>query len=146
MKRTSDGVIGTKFHEGADIKPMRRDNNGVPLDPVVTIADGTVAYVNDKSKMSNYGKYVVVLHDWGEGPICTLYAHLNKVYVAVGDRVTQGKEIGLLGYTGVGINKTRAHLHFEVALMLSNDFEAWHTKSDIHGCGERHKLHILIRR
>lgn len=128
MKRTSDGVIGTKFHEGADIKPVRRDANGVPLDPVVTIADGVVAYVNDKAKGSNYGKYVVVLHDWGEGPICSLYAHLNKVYVAVGDTVSQGKEIGLLGYTGAGINKTRAHLHFEVALMLSNDFEAWHTK------------------
>ena len=128
MKRTSEGVIGTRFHEGADIKPARRDSKGEPLDRVLTIADGTVAYVNDKSTASNYGKYVVVVHNWGEGPICSLYAHLNHIYVKEGDVIKQGVEIGLLGYTGRGIDRTRAHLHFEVGLMLSNDFETWHTK------------------
>jgi len=128
MKRTSEGVIGTRFHEGADIKPVRRDSKGEPLDPVLTIADGSVVYVNDKSSGSNYGKYVVVKHDWGEGPICTLYAHLNSITVKTGDSVTQGDSLGRLGYTGKGINRTRAHLHFEVCLMLSEDFEIWHQK------------------
>ncbi len=128
MKRTKEGVIGTRFHEGADIKPVRRDENGVPLDPVVSIAKGTVMYVNDKSSGSNYGKYIVVQHNWGEGPICSLYAHLNKTSVEVGQEVAAGTQLGILGYTGVGINKTRAHLHFEVCLMLSLDFEEWHTK------------------
>ena len=128
MKRTSEGVIGTRFHEGADIKPVRRDSKGEPLDPVVTIADGTVAYVNDKSKSSNYGKYIVVVHNWGEGPICSLYAHLNAISVKVGDVVKQGATLGRLGYTGVGIDRKRAHLHFEISLMLSDDFETWHAK------------------
>jgi len=128
MKRSAGEVIGTRFHEGADIKPVRRDASGVPLDPVVSIAEGVVAHVNDKSTASNYGKYIVVLHEWGEGPICSLYAHLNKVSVTVGDRVEAGTQLGILGYTGRGIDKPRAHLHFEVALMLSDDFETWHQR------------------
>ena len=128
MKRTQEGVIGTRFHEGADIKPVRRTSSGVPLDPVVSIAEGVVAYVNGSSYGSNYGKYVAVLHNWGEGPIISLYAHLGKVSCKVGQKVEAGSELGILGYTGVGIDKTRAHLHFEVALMLSDEFDSWHRK------------------
>jgi len=32
----------------------------------------------------------------------------------------------VMGYTGVGLNQERAHLHLELDLMLSNRFEAWH--------------------
>ncbi len=126
MKRTEAGVIGTRFHEGADIKPVRRNNYGVPLDPVVAVAEGVVAYVNGSSGGSNYGKYVVVRHNWGEGPICSLYAHLGKVTCEEGQVVKAGDELGILGYTGAGIDKARAHLHFEVNLMLSERFEKWH--------------------
>lgn len=126
MKRSAGSVIGTRFHEGADIKPVRRDSKGVPLDPVVSIAAGEVAYINPKANGSNYGKYVVVRHNWGEGPICSLYAHLNTVSCEIGQRVETGTPLGILGYTGAGIDKTRAHLHFEISLMLSEDFEGWH--------------------
>ena len=128
MKRSAGEVIGTRFHEGADIKPVRRDSNGVPLDPVKAFAPGQVAYVQPNSGGSNYGKYVVIQHNWGEGPICSLYAHLNSITCEVGQKVSAGTQLGVLGYTGVGINKTRAHLHFEVDLMLSDDFEGWHRK------------------
>lgn len=128
MKRTGGEVIGTRFHEGADIKPVRRDGNGVPLDPVVSIAEGEVAYIQPMANGSNYGKYVVVRHDWGEGPICSLYAHLSSISCEIGQKVKTGSQLGILGYTGAGIDKTRAHLHFEVSLMLSDDFEGWHQK------------------
>jgi hypothetical protein len=31
-----------------------------------------------------------------------------------------------MGYTGVGINKERAHVHLELNLLLSHQFESWH--------------------
>lgn len=127
MKRLDKtNVIGTRFHEGVDIKPVRRTEKGIPLDPVVAVADGEVAYVNPKSKKSNYGKYIAIRHDWGEGPVVSLYAHLSTVEVEIGQRVKQGEQIGILGYTGAGINRKRAHLHFELNLMLSDEFEEWH--------------------
>ena len=128
LKRVKGGVIGTRFHEGADIKPVKRDQNGKPLDLVRAVCRGKVVHVNDESRASNYGKYVVLEHNWGEGPIYTLYAHLQSLTCKVGDLVQAKESIGVLGYTGVGLNKKRAHLHFEMALRLSDDFESWHQK------------------
>lgn len=128
MKRSGGGLIGTRFHEGADIKPVQRDSSGEPLDKVKAIAAGKVAYINPKSNASNYGKYVVVQHNWGEGPVCSLYAHLKSISCEIGQPVKAGTELGLLGYTGSGIDRARAHLHFEMGLLLSDDFEGWHQK------------------
>ena len=128
LKRTEDGLIGTKFHEGIDIKPIKRDRSGKPLDEVLAITSGVIAYANTSSSRSNYGKYVVVEHLWDCGPIYSLYAHLSDVGVKVGQRVTQGQSIGKLGYTGVGISRERAHLHLELNLLLSTRFSEWHDK------------------
>jgi hypothetical protein len=43
-----------------------------------------------------------------------------------GDSVKRGQPIAIMGYTGVGINRERAHLHLELDLMFSRQFEAWH--------------------
>ncbi|WP_374728280.1 M23 family metallopeptidase [Catenuloplanes atrovinosus] len=60
---------------------------------------------------SNYGGYgLSVLVDHGNG-FYTHYAHLSRVSVAAGDRVTAGQRIGAEGSTG---NSTGPHLHFEV--------------------------------
>ena len=40
------GTVYTRFHEGMDIRPVRRDARGEPLDEVRAIAGGTVVYVN----------------------------------------------------------------------------------------------------
>lgn len=128
LKRTEDGVIGTRFHEGIDIKPIKRDRSNNPLDEVKAIAAGTVAYANSISSRSNYGKYIVIEHLWKCGPIYSLYAHLSKVSVKPGDHVTQGQAIGQMGYTGAGINRERSHLHLELNLMLCEKFTQWHKK------------------
>ena len=128
MKRTEDGVICTKFHEGIDIKPIKRDGHGRPLDDVNAIATGKVVHVNATSHHSSYGKYVVIEHRWEGGPVYSLYAHLASITVKEGQRITIGQALGKLGYTGNGINRDRAHLHLELGVMFSSRFTPWHDK------------------
>lgn len=75
-------------------------------DPVVASAPGTVTTA-DATGTKGYGHYVVVDHGAGES---TLYAHLNAVTVAVGQRLDQAVQVGTVGSTG---NSTGAHLHYE---------------------------------
>lgn len=124
-RRTGGGIAYARFHEGMDVKPMRRDERGDPLDEVRAILPGEVVHVAAPGK-SNYGSYVVVRHDWGEGPFFSLYAHLRAYRVSLGQKVAAGETIALMGYTGSGIDQRRAHLHVELNLMLSRDFEAWY--------------------
>lgn len=128
QKRTADGVIMTRFHEGVDIRPVRRDGSGKPLDVVRAIAPGKVVYINTVSSRSSYGNYVVVEHDWGYGPFYSLYAHLMTISVKTGQQVTNKTTLGRLGYTGSGLNVDRSHLHLELNLFLSSRFEKWHDK------------------
>lgn len=125
---TNDGLIGTKFHEGVDIKPMKRNGAGVPTDVVSPIAPGVVVYGNDLSSRSSYGKYVVVEHVTPIGKLYSLYAHLGKITCKAGQVVRPEDSLGILGYTGHGINKARAHLHLELNLLLSERFDSWHYK------------------
>src|SRR5205823_5970337 len=120
------GTVYTRFHEGIDIKPVHRDANGEPLDEVRAIADGKVVYTNAVPSYSNYGKYVVIEHRWDGSPYYSLYAHLSKIDIQTGDTVQRRQHIAVMGYTGVGINRERAHLHLEVNLMLSRNFRAWY--------------------
>jgi len=55
-----------------------------------------------------YGNYVIIDHGNGYK---TLYAHLNKIYVNVGDNLSQGQALGQMGSTG---RSTGTHLHFEI--------------------------------
>lgn len=128
QKRTSAGIVFTRLHEGIDIRPVRRDSAGNPLDEVRSIANGTVVYVNDSSTNSNYGKYVVVHHDWGYGPFFSLYAHLSESTAKRGQQVRAGQAIAKMGYTGAGINRERAHVHVELNMILSDRFPAWYSR------------------
>ncbi len=56
----------------------------------------------------SYGNYVLIDHGGG---IATLYAHLSDRWVAAGDTVTSGQQIGNVGLTGTTFGY---HLHFEV--------------------------------
>src|SRR6184192_2586169 len=123
---TSAGVVCTRFHEGIDIRPLRRDARGEPLDEVRAIADGKVVHTNLVPGYSNYGKYIVIEHRWDGSNYFSLYGHLNSITVQPGESVQRGQRIGVMGYTGVGLNQARAHLHLELDLMFSRQFEAWH--------------------
>jgi len=125
---------GTRFHEGIDLFAVRRDAHGEPLDEVFAAMSGVVRYVNAEPKHSSYGRYIVLEHD-GEAPaIYTLYAHLASVDLALlpdkgeSPRVSAGQVLGRMGRSAGGyvIPKARAHLHFEMGLRLTDDFEWWY--------------------
>jgi murein DD-endopeptidase MepM/ murein hydrolase activator NlpD len=124
--RVNGQMVFTHFHEGIDIIPLERDRAGNPLDTVGSIAAGTVVHTSPLAGRSNYGKYVVVEHRWEDSSVYSLYAHLAEVNCKPGDVVAAGGALGRLGFTGAGINRTRAHLHLEVALLMSARYDEWH--------------------
>jgi murein DD-endopeptidase MepM/ murein hydrolase activator NlpD len=123
---TSTGIVYTRFHEGIDIKPVHRDGNGEPIDQVRAIADGKIVHTNLVPGHSNYGCYVVIEHRWGGSSYYSLYGHLSTITVKPGQAVQKGEPIAVMGYTGKGINRERAHVHLELNLLLSHGFESWH--------------------
>jgi hypothetical protein len=121
---------GQRFHEGVDIRPDRRDAAGEPLDLVRAAMDGQVAYVNPHVN-GPYGRYVVLVHPGAEIPVYSLYAHLASIdpSMKLGAFVRRGLTLGRMGRTSAGaspITPDRAHLHFEVGLVLSTGFHAWY--------------------
>ena len=87
------------YHKGIDISIKE----GVV---VRSAFDGEI--VTSSYNEGGYGNYVVIRHEKG---IETLYGHLSKHVVDVGQHVKAGEVIGLAGSTG---NSTGVHLHFEV--------------------------------
>lgn len=127
-QRVGDNIIYNSLHEGIDIAPLHRDASGNPIDNVKSCADGTVVHTSHEAGASNYGRYVVIRHLVEGSPIYTLYAHLNSISVKCDQRVAQGEIIGQMGFTGAGINRERAHLHLEIAVLLNEDFAAWYQR------------------
>ncbi len=121
---------GDQFHEGIDLKPVQRDERGEPLDQVFAALPGVVRYVNLRPGESTYGRYIVIEHPGATPAIYTLYAHLASVApgVAPGARVERGQIIAQMGHSAGGypIPRERAHLHFEMGVMVTRDFQAWY--------------------
>jgi murein DD-endopeptidase MepM/ murein hydrolase activator NlpD len=125
--RVGEDVVLTKFHEGIDISPVKRDKAGNPLDLIMSITGGTVVHVSDVAGRSKYGKYVLVEHLIDGDTFFSVYAHLAEITAKPGDLVKPGSGLGRMGYTGAGLNRTRAHLHLEMCLLMSRNFGGWHT-------------------
>ncbi|HSR24968.1 MAG TPA: peptidoglycan DD-metalloendopeptidase family protein, partial [Candidatus Eisenbacteria bacterium] len=84
------------FHTGLDLSSANPR--------IGAAADGVVAAVGTGT--TGYGNYVIIVHGGG---LVTLYGHLSVTMASVGDRVTQGQQIGVEGSTGAS---TGVHLHF----------------------------------
>lgn len=125
VRHGSDMVL-MAFHEGIDIAPTKRDAAGDPIDEVRAISPGKVVHCSQLAGASNYGRYIVVQHDTPDGSFFSLYAHLSKIAVQTGQEVQLGTPLGIMGYTGSGLNQKRAHVHLELNLMLSSRFDDWH--------------------
>jgi len=126
---------GWQMHEGLDIRCLQRDKRGEPTDPVLAAADGTVAYINTRPSLSNYGNYIVLRHEMEGIEIHTLYAHLREVRagLASGQTVKAGEAIAVMGRTSntkEGISRDRAHVHFEIDLVINDRFPQWFRKTN----------------
>lgn len=76
--------------------------------PILAAASGEVIVARASGWNGGYGSYIVLRHNNGTQ---TLYAHLSRLVVYVGQKVVQGQVIGYVGSTG---RSTGPHLHFEV--------------------------------
>jgi murein DD-endopeptidase MepM/ murein hydrolase activator NlpD len=120
---------GSRMHEGLDIRHLQTDRHGEPTDSVMATADGTVVYFSKKPGLSNYGNYIVVRHVIDGLEIYSLYAHLSEVRpgLVIGQTVKAGEVIGKMGRTSSAetIAKDRAHVHFELNVLINDNFAAW---------------------
>ncbi|HUL51450.1 MAG TPA: M23 family metallopeptidase [Candidatus Nitrosotalea sp.] len=125
---------GWQMHEGLDIRCLTRDSRGEPADAVLATADGTVVYFNKKPSLSNYGNYLIVRHLIDGLEIYSPYAHLKSVRadLRIGQTVKAGETIALMGRTTntrEGISRDRAHVHFELNLLVNDRFPAWYRQT-----------------
>lgn len=89
---------GRRMHRGVDFAaPAGTD--------LFATADGVVIHAGWQS---GYGRLIKIQHDFG---IETRFAHLSKIRVKVGQRVSRGDHIGDMGASG---RVTGVHLHYEV--------------------------------
>jgi murein DD-endopeptidase MepM/ murein hydrolase activator NlpD len=73
--------------------------------PIYATADGVITKAG---WATGYGRLIKIKHDFG---IETRYAHLSKIRVKVGQKVSRGDRIGDMGNTG---RSTGTHLHYEI--------------------------------
>lgn len=88
------------FHYGIDLAAPTGT-------PVKASREGKVVMSAFGALDATYGECIVISHSDG---MHTLYGHLSKRDVSVGDKVKQAQVIGKVGSTG---NSTGPHLHFE---------------------------------
>jgi peptidoglycan LD-endopeptidase LytH len=123
---------GGQFHEGLDIKPVARDRQGEPLDDVFAAMPGVVRHVSASAGDSSYGRYVVLEHPTMTPAVYSLYAHLARIApgIRVGEQVAAGQVLGTMGHSSGGymIPKDRSHLHFEIGVAVTRDFQAWYDR------------------
>lgn len=97
------------FHAGIDLNGIGGDNTDLG-DIVYSIGDGIVLEAKDFG--NGWGKIVIILHRLKNGKFFqSLYAHLNKISVTIGQIVSRNDKIGNVGnVNGLYL----AHLHFEI--------------------------------
>ncbi|HEY0863925.1 MAG TPA: M23 family metallopeptidase [Lacunisphaera sp.] len=121
---------GTQFHEGLDIRPVGRDRAGEATDKITVAMDGVVRHVNASPGNSSYGRYIVIEHPDQTPAVYTLYAHLARIEAGVrpGTPVRRGDAIATMGRSagGYAIPKDRAHLHFEIGFVATQNFASWY--------------------
>ncbi len=89
-----------RMHEGHDWA-------GATGTPIHATADGVVVHAG---RQGGYGNLIKIKHDFG---FETRYAHLSRIRVKVGERVSRGDRIGDMGNTG---RSTGTHLHYEIRI------------------------------
>ena len=109
VKTSPYGWRWQRGHHGVDIRLRTGE-------PIHAAFGGTVRVA---SRMGGYGNCIVLRHPNG---LETLYGHLSKINVKLGQQVAAGEVIGLGGNTG---NSTGPHLHFECRFLYQPFDPEW---------------------
>lgn len=101
--------FGTRVHPiTGEVHPHKGIDLGCSINSPILAADNGKVVVSVKEGWGGgYGHHIIIDH----GDKYTLYGHLDKVNVNIGDTVSKGNPIGGCGSTG---HSTGPHLHFEV--------------------------------
>ncbi len=107
-------VDTARLSRGFSLKPTgkrRKPHYGIDLaaakgTSIFSAQDGIVIYAGHEFK--GFGRVIMIE---GESGFATLYAHLSKIKVKQGQKVTRGMLIGAMGRTG---RASGVHLHFEI--------------------------------
>lgn len=91
---------GRRMHNGTDMAGPRGT-------PIVSPGDGVVTFAG---RQSGFGNLIKIKHAQG---FETYFAHLNKIRVKTGQKVSRGMRIGDMGTTG---RSTGVHLHYEIRI------------------------------
>lgn len=107
LKRMASGY-GYRIHPIYKVRKMHwgMDFSAPTGTEIFATGDGQVVEV--KKKYNGYGHHIKIQHGFGYE---TLYAHMSKILVKRGQRVSRGEVIGLVGSTGTSV---APHLHYEV--------------------------------
>ena len=108
LARPVSGTITSRFGAKSSIRSSTHTGLDIAASSGTAYsaaASGTVTFAGYKG---SYGNLIVITHSNG---VQTYYGHSSKIYVNVGQSVSQGQTIGAVGSTG---NSTGPHLHFEV--------------------------------
>ena len=107
-----NGTISSKYKSISSIRNSAHTGLDIATSsgtPIKAAAAGKVVYSGWRGGYNGgYGNLIAIDH--GNG-VQTLYGHCSKLYVSVGQTVSQGQNIAAVGSTG---NSTGPHLHFEV--------------------------------
>jgi murein DD-endopeptidase MepM/ murein hydrolase activator NlpD len=119
-------VVDPTYRYGSTQGGLRKIHHGVEFvnsqgTPVLAAANGTVIVAGNDFLTpyadfpAFYGNLVVIGHQFPgiDELVFSIYGHLFEVQTEVGQQVSAGDQIGLVGFTGAAIGE---HLHFEVRL------------------------------
>jgi hypothetical protein len=126
--RTDPFTGRRKFHAGSDFPAPRGT-------PILAVADGVVTFAGPRS---GFGELIIVDHTVSGEMVQSFYGHMydDGIYVARGDSVAAGQQIGEVGSAG---RSTGPHLHLEVHIgtgmpaVNAADWLANHGATDLSG-------------
>jgi len=111
------------WHHGIDIQNAQGAT-------VIAVGDGTVTHAGPDDTVQLqlgpwpdfFGQAVVIEHDqrWHDQPVYSLYGHVSKTLVQVGQHVQEGEPIAEVGQLGVALGP---HLHLEIRLGAATYFD-----------------------
>lgn len=93
-------------------------------DPIYACANGVVTFAYDVR--GGWGRVAIIRHAYRDAKtgkmkyVDSLYGHLRKFLVKVGDKVKRGQQIGTMGNNR---GMYPAHLHFEIRFNLSTGMQ-----------------------